>query len=48
MQYDLLLKKPKLTVLIFTIITILVSLQAVNVVITSDIEVYMPIVLSLV
>lgn len=42
MQYDLLLKKPKLTVLIFTIITILVSLQAVNVVITSDIEVYMP------
>lgn len=42
MQYDLLLKKPKLTILIFTIITLMVSLQAVNVVITSDIEVYMP------
>jgi hypothetical protein len=42
MQYDLLLKKPKLTILVFTIITILISLQAVNVVITSDIEVYMP------
>lgn len=42
MQYDLLLKKPKLTILIFTIITLIVSLQAVNVVITSDIEVYMP------
>ncbi|HEC82718.1 MAG TPA: hypothetical protein ENI53_02405 [Thermoplasmatales archaeon] len=42
MQYDLLLKKPKLTILIFTIITLIISLQAVNVVITSDIEVYMP------
>ena len=42
MQYDLLLKRPKLTIIIFTIITILISLQAINVVITSDIEVYMP------
>lgn len=42
MQYDLLLKKPKLTVFIFTIITFFISIQAVNVRITSDIEVYTP------
>lgn len=42
MQYDLLLKKPKLTVFIFTIITFFISIQAVNMRITSDIEVYTP------
>ncbi len=42
MQYDIILKKPKLTILIFTIITFFIALQAVNVTITSDIEVYMP------
>ncbi len=42
MQYDLLLKRPKLTILIFTIITFFISIQAVNMKITSDIEVYMP------
>ena len=42
MQYDLLLKKPKLTIFIFTIITFFISIQAVNMRITSDIEVYMP------
>ena len=42
MRYDLLLKRPKLTILIFTIITLLISINALNIVITSDIEVYMP------
>ncbi len=42
MQYDILLKRPKLTVIIFSIITLLVSTQALNVVISSDIELYMP------
>ncbi len=42
MQYDLLLKKPKLTIIIFTIITATISINALNVKITSDIEVYMP------
>lgn len=42
MQYDILLKKPKLTLLIFSIITLLISTQALNVVISSDIELYMP------
>jgi len=42
MQYDLLLKRPKFAIIIFTIITILVSINAINVRITSDIEVYMP------
>lgn len=42
MKYDILIKKPKLTVLVFSIITILISTQALSVVITSDIEVYMP------
>jgi len=42
MQYDLLLKRPKLTIIIFTLITILVSVNSFNVKITSDIEVYVP------
>ena len=42
MQYDLLLRKPKLTVIFFTIITFIISINAINVKITSDIEVYMP------
>jgi len=42
MQYDLLLRKPKLTIIIFTIITAIISINALNVKITSDIEVYMP------
>jgi len=42
MQYDILLKKPKLTIIIFTIITVLISTQALNVIISSDIELYMP------
>ncbi len=42
MQYDVLLKRPKLTILIFTVITLLISTQALNVVISSDIELYMP------
>lgn len=42
MQYEILLKRPKLTILIFTIITIIISVNAINVTITSDIEVYMP------
>jgi len=42
MQYDILLKKPKLTIIIFTIITVLISTQALNVVITPDIELYTP------
>ncbi|RLD40396.1 MAG: hypothetical protein DRI88_13655, partial [Bacteroidetes bacterium] len=42
MQYDLLLKKPKLTIIVFTIVTAIISINALNVQITSDIEVYMP------
>ncbi|MEA2054751.1 MAG: MMPL family transporter [Candidatus Thermoplasmatota archaeon] len=42
MQYDILLKKPKLTIIIFSIITLLISTQALNIVISSDIELYMP------
>ncbi|MFO8132337.1 MAG: MMPL family transporter [Thermoplasmatota archaeon] len=42
MQYDLLLKRPKLTILLFTLITLAISTQALNVVISSDIELYMP------
>ncbi len=42
MQYDLLLKRPKLTIIIFTFITLAISTQALNVVISSDIELYMP------
>lgn len=42
MQYDILLKKPKLTILVFSLITLLISTQALNVVISSDIELYMP------
>ena len=42
MQYDLLLKRPGLTILLFTLITVIISSQAINVTITSDIEVYMP------
>lgn len=42
MQYDVLFKRPKIIVILFTIITLLVATQALNVTITSDIEVYMP------
>ena len=42
MQYDLLLKRPKLTIIIFTLITLVISTQALDVVISSDIELYMP------
>ncbi len=42
MKYDILIKRPKLTVFIFSIITLIISTQALSVVITSDIEVYMP------
>lgn len=42
MQYDLLLKRPKLTIVIFTLITLVISSQALGVVISSDIELYMP------
>ncbi len=42
MQYDLLLQRPKLTIFLFTVVTLIISSQAINVVITSDIEVYMP------
>ena len=42
MQYDLLLKRPKLTIILFTIVTAIISINAINVQITSDIEVYMP------
>ncbi len=42
MQYDLLLKRPKLTIIVFTIVTAIISINALNVQITSDIEVYMP------
>ncbi len=42
MQYDLLLKRPKLTIIIFTLLTLVISTQALDVVISSDIELYMP------
>jgi len=42
MQYDLLLRRPKITIFLFTVITLVISSQAINIVITSDIEVYMP------
>ncbi len=42
MQYDLLLRRPKTVILLFTIVTLLIATQALNVTITSDIEVYMP------
>ncbi|RLF63933.1 MAG: hypothetical protein DRN33_03140 [Thermoplasmata archaeon] len=42
MQYDVLIKRPKLTILVFTLITLLISTQALNVAISSDIELYMP------
>jgi len=42
MQYDILIRRPKLTILIFTLITLLISSQALNVTISSDIELYMP------
>jgi len=42
MKYDILIQRPKLTILIFSIITLIISTQALSVVITSDIEVYTP------
>lgn len=42
MQYDVLIRRPKLTILLFTLITVLLSTQALNVTISSDIELYMP------
>lgn len=42
MQYDSLLRKPKLTIIFFTLITAVISINALHVKITSDIEVYMP------
>ena len=42
MQYDLLMKKPKLTIIVFTLITLVIAINALHIEITSDIEVYMP------
>jgi len=42
MQYDVLIKRPKSTILLFTLITLFISSQALNITISSDIEIYMP------
>jgi len=42
MQYDLLLKRPKVTIFLFTVMTLIIASQAIHVTITSDIEVYTP------
>jgi len=42
MLFDLILKRPKTVVLVFTILTFFISLQALSLIITSDIEVYTP------
>jgi len=42
MHYDLLMRKPKLTIIVFTLITLVIAVNAIHIEITSDVELYMP------